>query len=138
MLFVMLCVNVGPTAQKSLLLVGGAISVAENATVDGRPPTPKKREKKKKRWSLSRLNRQLKHKLSYATRAAIKDAMCCALIGVLAYIMIQYLPILFQQLSLVATPVGSVLLLEDEDEAERRTKKKRKRKSRQRWKKPLG
>jgi len=134
LLFVKLCLNVGPTAQKSLLLVGGAISVAVNATDDD--PTPKKREKKKKRWSLSRLDRQLKHKLSYATRTAIKDAMCCAMIGALACITFQYLPILYQQLFLVATPVGSVLLLEDEDEAERRTKKKRKRKSRQRWKKP--
>ncbi|EJK59607.1 hypothetical protein THAOC_20142, partial [Thalassiosira oceanica] len=35
-----LCLNVGPTAQKSLLLVGGAISVAVNATDDD--PTPKK------------------------------------------------------------------------------------------------
>ena len=135
-LFVNICLCVGATAQKSLLLVGGAISVALNVTVNG--PTPKKREnnRKKKRWSFSRLSAQLPHRLSRASRTAIRDVTCCAITGAFAYTAYQCLPTLTHQLTLLAMPIASILMLEDVEEAERRTKRRRKRKRKQRWKKP--
>ena len=133
-LFVILCLNVGATAQKSLLIVGGAMSVALNVTVDG--PTPKKREKNKKRWSLSWFSAQLPHSLSRTSRTAIRDATCCAITGAFAYTAYQCLPTLTHQLTLLAMPIASILMLEDVEEAERRTKRRRKRKRKRRWKKP--
>ena len=133
-LFVILCLNVGATAQKSLLIVGGAMSVAMDVTVDG--PTPKKREKNKKRWSLSWFSAQLPHSLSRTSRTAIRDATCCAITGAFAYTAYQCLPTLTHQLCLLAMSIAYVLMLEDEDEVgvehRRNTKKRRKRKREQR------
>ena len=134
MIYVISCLNVGATAQKSLLIVGGAMSVALNVTVDG--PTPKKREKNKKRWSLSWFSAQLPHSLSRTSRTAIRDATCCAITGAFAYTAYQCLPTLTHQLTLLAMPIASILMLEDVEEAERRTKRRRKRKRKRRWKKP--
>ena len=130
MIYVISCLNVGATAQKSLLIVGGAMSVAMDVTVDG--PTPKKREKNKKRWSFSWFSAQLPHSLSRTSRTAIRDATCCAITGAFAYTAYQCLPTLTHQLTLLAMPIASILMLEDVEEAERRTKRRRKRKREQR------